>query len=633
MRKLETNHPPIVFKPFASSIFGRLRAKHAWILLIPLLLLTTWLGARGLNADAIWFDEWWSIYHAGGAHYGPISPVDTLMRVAQEDPRNTPGYYLLLQTWGLFAGWTPFAGRSFSLFIGLLTAAWLYCLGRDLISPQAGIGAAVLLGTGTFFTYYLHELRGYTLFTLLTTVCAWSYWRLMNVEAGWRTRAIFFLSSVGLLYTHYFASLTLAAIGLYHLLIAPKVKGWWRPALLLLLAGLTFVPWLTVLSQIIGFFQDTGASAWFALDARTAIERSLHLFSNGSISLLVLFALAGLANSHRSRGFIWFGALSALIMGLLVNEWLKIILHARYLMALWPVLALIVGLGIDYFAKRRIPLMLLLSVWALSGIWVTFESAVNKDFQDTAYYLPWNTLADALESRVQTGDGVLFLLPDQRPLRRSTHEPVAEYYLHGLPVTHELIESPLVVGEETYEQLAREYLDNSHRVWVAYDPTKFPDHVGSFDGELIKSHILCGTIVDSPQLHLNLYGHLPTSESAMAFGDGISAMPLAPFTVTDGRLNALVVWTLSDTVPSNTYSVALHLEDAGGQIAAQGDYGLPTEARSCHSSDMDVSDLPAGEYTLLLGVYNSQTGERLPATNDGETGDRLWLGSIVVGEI
>ncbi len=35
--------------------------------LIALLLLTAALGARGLNADALWYDEYWSLYYAGGA--------------------------------------------------------------------------------------------------------------------------------------------------------------------------------------------------------------------------------------------------------------------------------------------------------------------------------------------------------------------------------------------------------------------------------------------------------------------------------------------------------------------------------------------------------------------------------------
>ncbi|MCX9077263.1 MAG: glycosyltransferase family 39 protein, partial [Candidatus Methanoperedens sp.] len=321
-----------------------------WLRLIPLLLLTCWLGARGLNADPIWYDEWWSIYHAGGAQYGPLSAAETWTRVAQEDPRNTPGYYFVLQAWGLFMGWTPYAGRALSLFIGVLTTAWIYRLGRDLVSSTMGLGAAVVLGTGAFFTYYLHELRGYTLYALLTTICVWAYWSIITRKATWQAQLVLFLSVVGLLYTHYFASLTVAAIALYHLLFAPKNRLWWRVLLLIGLGGLTFVPWLHVLSQVIGFFQDTGASTWFALDTRSAVQIVLFMFSNGSIALLTFFALCGLTAPRRSGVLIWFWALAALGIGLVVNHVLQVLLHVRYLMALWPVLALIVGMGTDRLA-------------------------------------------------------------------------------------------------------------------------------------------------------------------------------------------------------------------------------------------------------------------------------------------
>ncbi len=605
-----------------------------WLWFVPLLLLTTWLGARGLNADPIWFDEWWSIYHAGGAHYGPLSPADTWMRVAQEDPRNPPGYYLLLQAWGLFAGWTPFAGRALSLLIGLLGVGWIYRLGHDLVSPAAGVGAATIIGTGAFFTYYLHELRAYTLYVLLTAICVWTYWRVVTGKGGWRAQATFFLSIVGLLYTHYFASLTVGSVGLYHILFAPKNARWRRIVLLIGLAGLTFLPWLTVLSEIIGFFQETGVTGQFALDTRSAAQSTLYLFSNGSIGLLAFFALVGLWNLRRHAIFIWFWGLSALVIALVVNEWLKVILNERYLMALWPALALVMGLGVDYLSRRGIPLPLIMSIWIISGLWNTFDPASLDEIRDTPYYLPWNSLAESIRGHVQSGDRVLFLLPDQRPLQRSVHEPVADYYLHDLSVQYELVESPELIGEAEYELLAQEYLDDVHRVWVAYDATKMPDHLGALDQVLITSHILCGTYVDSPELHLKLYGQLPPSghEEAFRLGDGIRGMRLPPFTVTGGRLNVLLTWQLEDSVPDYTYSVALHLEDRDGNLVAQADYGLPVGGYSCQSSDVDVRDLPAGAYVLKVGVYNSTTSERLPGLNEanGETADRLRLGVVMI---
>jgi hypothetical protein len=303
-------------------------------------------------------------------------------------------------------------------------------------------------------------------------------------------------------------------------------------------------------------------------------------------------------------------------------------------MALWPALALIVGLGVDYLFNKGVPLLLILSVWVIGGLWNTFDPKSLNEIRDTPYYLPWNELVNSLDSTMQTGDKVLFLLPDQRPLQRSVHEPVADYYLHDLPVHYELVESPRLVGQGSYDRLAREYLDDAHRVWVAYDPTKMPDHVGAFDQVLIASHILCGTYMDSPELHLNLYGQFPPSgeEAFLRFGDGIRGMALPPFTVTAGRLNGLLTWQVDGSIPDYSFSVALHLEDQNNTLVAQADYGVPTQDYSCQSSDLDVRELAPGDYTLMVGVYNSATGERLPGLNEvtEETGDRLTLGTVTI---
>ena len=87
-------------------------------------------------------------------------------------------------------------------------------------------------------------------------------------------------------------------------------------------------------------------------------------------------------------------------------------------------------------------------------------------------------------------------------------------------------------------------------------------------------------------------------------------------------------------MPNHTYSIALHLEDTAGSVVAQADYPLPGDEYACRSTNIDVHNLPSGEYMLLLAVYNPSTGERLQAINEttGETGDRLPLGSVVIEE-
>ena len=60
-----------------------------------------------------------------------------------------------------------------------LTLAWVYRTGRDLLAPRAGLLAALLLSASVFFLAYMIHARAFTLIALCSTLCIWSYWRLV----------------------------------------------------------------------------------------------------------------------------------------------------------------------------------------------------------------------------------------------------------------------------------------------------------------------------------------------------------------------------------------------------------------------------------------------------------------------
>ncbi|RLC68815.1 MAG: hypothetical protein DRI52_09475 [Chloroflexi bacterium] len=94
---------------------------------------------------------------------------------------------------------------------------------------------------------------------------------------------------------------------------------------------------------------------------------------------------------------------------------------------------------------------------------------------------------------------------------------------------------------------------------------------------------------------------------------------------------------------AESYTVFTHLLDGQGQVWGQKD-NPPMEGRypttlwvagEVVSDEYAVpvrDDAPAGEYTIEVGMYRLETGERLPIL-DGEgqvMGDRVLLGSVTV---
>ncbi|MFN8450772.1 MAG: hypothetical protein U0521_19860 [Anaerolineae bacterium] len=164
-------------------------AANRWLPMIAVLLLVTAVGGWNLNADGIWYDEWWSLYTAGSAAFSPpLSPTQIWDRLAADDPSQTPGYPLLLSAWGNLAGWTEFAGRALSLFGGLLAVAMTYRFARALTRDWlAALAAAALLGASSMLLYFTHELRGYTLYLACSVALFYAYWRIAvrPIAAGW----------------------------------------------------------------------------------------------------------------------------------------------------------------------------------------------------------------------------------------------------------------------------------------------------------------------------------------------------------------------------------------------------------------------------------------------------------------
>ncbi len=612
-----------------------------WLWLIPLLLLATWFGARGLGADALWFDEVRSMQRAGQPQYGgPFPPAEVWERTAQISDQ-VPGYYILLSGWGSLVGLTDYGGRALSLLLGVLAIAAIYRLGRDLHSVLAGLGAAVALTSSAFYIMYLHELRAYALVVCLTVLMLWLYWRIINGKKDRWTQIGLVLSTTGLLYSHYFAAVMIVAVCLYHLLFVPKNREWWRVVILMGLAGILFLPWFLTSFLV---FEDTRRLAWHSVGGwpiGVILTNLGDRFSNANIGLLVLLGVFAAQMRRRGVGLVWFVLLVALGLAIVLNEWVGFLTHLRYILLIWVPLALLAGFGVAGIARLGVRPRIILSLLLIIGTWNTLQLPGSEYLTRPVQYLPWPQLVRVIEGRNEPDDLMLFLISVEDDDWGGFHKHVMAHYFMGIDIETALVESLPKMRDEAYLQSAVDALRGIRRVWLSLDPEMRPWREGMLLDTLAEQGFTrCGNITDTPELVVDMYAHAPVDTRALTLRYGADGPPdtiwlepleSLPVRVSDS-LPVVQGWILGDAVPRQTYSVALHVEDGAGNLVAQMDYGLPADAFGCVADTLDVSQLPAGDYTLLAAVYAWETGDRLTGqdTASGESGERLVLGTFTV---
>lgn len=490
----------------------RRAALPLWLWLVPLLLLTFWLGARGLNADIVWRDEYHSLEDAGVRYLGPMSPVGVWRNLAETNPWHAPGYFLLLNGWQRVVGGDPAALRAMSLLFGVLAVAVCYAVGRRVAGAPAGLAAAVLLGTSAFFVYFLHELRVYALMSLLSVATVALYQRVADDHRapGWLVWVAFIGCATGLFYSHYFAVVTLAGLGVYHLLFARKTRRWWLVLGAMVLSGLLFVPWLAVLVQALGLVAARENLNTPALTFGEALVALAYQLGNGFIPLLVVVFGAAIVSRARGWRFLLTVALASTLVLLGLNSLMEVMAagRLRYLLGLWPLLALFLALGIGALNRWRSLGWVLLALWAGLGVYNSLWGDLVPDLDGAAYEFPFHHVAQAVEPYAREGDVIVAYLPDDG-LRADLYETIATYYFLPARLEYLLVWTPDEATWQRQQADALRVLAGRERLWLAMMSGREPAHGADLMGALQPDFGPCSRLDRAADVEIRLFARSP----------------------------------------------------------------------------------------------------------------------------
>jgi hypothetical protein len=482
-----------------------------WIWVLPILLLANALIAHHLTTDVFWFDELANLRKMGVPPYPSATLLEMINNVGVT--KWPPAYNFVLLAWGNLVGWSEIATRTLSLLMGVLSIAMMYRLGIAFHSRRVGMISILLLSTSVFFIFYAHEVRGYIQYLFLTITVLFLYWRQSHqTRLHWTDNILFLVATIMLIYTHYVALYIVFAIGVYHLLFAPRINQWGKQLRGLMFVGIAYLPWvaIAVLNAIGETIKDRG------LDPITIIETLLHGFSNGLwfiLLILILYSLVFVRN--RATMMLVFCATLFLSATLITNVLTDFLFHIRHIIGLLPILLLLSSIAIDHLLNRTRGL-----AWLLVIIWMGAGIGLNRDlvFMDN---LPgalenrpleiMTTTQDITNNCANDKDFVITHLASQQHIWNMY---VEQYYLWQPDFTLAMIDRMVdfsdgfdnVNSDGTYESRLQEFVTNAEQTWVfVADDAYSTPRLDELGVSLAQEYAYCDRIYQGSGVNVYLY--------------------------------------------------------------------------------------------------------------------------------
>jgi hypothetical protein len=563
---------------------NRVSRPTPWLWLIGLLCVTMWLGARMADADGYWYDEWWSLYNTGGivvqgdAVLRPLDAGGVLARIAEEDPWQAPGYYLTLWAWAQGAGWSEFATRALSLLYGVLLVSVTYRLTRQLSGDaQVGICAALVASGCAWLTFYNHEARMYTLYALLTAAVLSAYLSIMRAQrvGVWRY-GVFALLAAAMLYQHYFAAISLAALGVLHLGAAVRDARLGRAARW----------WGVGVAAVAAVVCAGGRADGGAQPKRTALH-------------VCVVALLGRADG------VWRGASARVPLAVLAALWLLLggvqINNSAYTVT------------IDAYAESlRQPMRQLAAV--LDGRTQPAQAILVHDTHDQiiAYYFG------------VTG--------------RDIPAPVVMLQSNGILLPLGARFPDMIPNDANYSAQLGAAVAGRDQLWAAYAPHSVPARWPLMRVLLAQQDVYpCGTAWQDQTVVVETFGRwradMPSASFNLAEAPAAMQMqmigaPTVERTADGPRLALWVGVRVGSVVPANVYSMGVHLLNDEGALMSNQDFALPPQGTHCRRVLLPIAATSDATYSVQVVAYGWQTQARLSGTDvNGNDGDSLLIGT------
>lgn len=601
-----------------------------------ILLLAFALGVLSLNSDIVWLDEMFSLGNMG-AFDPPYSPAQVIDSLAANSPDHAPLYFVLGAQWSQIVGWTQLPARMFSLLMGVLLAAQVFRLAATLESRRAGLYAALMLSTSGFVLLYFHEIRMYTLLMFLAVWHVTLYFRLVaGASVRRRTWVLFVLTTSALIYTHVYASFLFAALVGQHVVFAERSRRWVAIILAWCLGAATFLPYLPIFAS--GFADVTTSSntAAMAYSLSELLGAVVYPLVNDMLLLWLPIIAMG--------GWLFWRSLNRKILRLSIivaftftsifvfNAFYPVISinRMRYFLIAMPLLIVVFASILANYHPRRLLIALIMVVWVAGGLQILSQAERWKYAGHQTLLMdhpPLHRFADALYGKVRPQDYLLGFAGSPAINWRLKHGySKADFYTRvALSIDGAFVNARLSGDELLRDIDAR--IDDHPYLLFAYDPS---DKSDVFDDVLLAiraEYIACEILVDQKDVHVQRYTQRLLScdreYQPIFYDNGIEIVDkYAVYNMEAELVQVLTGWEVADEAQLQQYNVSIQIFTPDNQKVLQArDRHLYNDVLKWYALDISVANLPAGDYRVVVIVYDRYQSSSKARGVDSTTGE------------
>jgi uncharacterized membrane protein len=249
-------------------------SKQPWPFLAIIISLNILMKSLYADYGSLWLDEASQI----------LMSLETTKDIILHSLRypNAPIFTIILGYWMDLFGHGVFAARFLSILFSVATIPVLFFLAKRHFNVFTAVFACLLFSVSHLQFYYSHEIRSYTLVSLLVTASFFIFLEIMKRPSWIKTIFLIIINSI-LLYTHLTSIFIFVAQGIYLLFYFKSPVKLFQGLLSIIIPLFLLSFWVINNSWL-----ERGGTVWLPIPKPTDFVNMFLVLGNKGLSLILL---------------------------------------------------------------------------------------------------------------------------------------------------------------------------------------------------------------------------------------------------------------------------------------------------------------------------------------------------------